>query len=73
VVPAGSLLVRDDHRLIDPPGCILQRVGGPLGMESTVLDVTCFAIKYIQKVFLQGSPRASASAESVLRVGAETP
>jgi hypothetical protein len=40
--------------LIDPPGCILQRVGGPLGMESTVLDVTCFAIKYIQEVFLQG-------------------
>jgi hypothetical protein len=72
VVPAGSLLVRDDHRLIDPPGCILQRVGGPLGKESTVLDVTCFAIKYLQDS-CKDSPRAFASAESVLRVGSETP
>jgi hypothetical protein len=73
VVPARWLLVRDDHRLIDPPSCILQRVGGPLGKESTVVDVACFAIKHIQEEFLQGSAASFASAESVLRVGSETP
>ena len=48
-------------------------INGLAVKESAVVDVTRLTIKKIEEIFLQDSPRARASAESVRRVGSETP
>jgi hypothetical protein len=52
---------------------IYQRAGSPIAKEPTAFNVMRLAIQQVKEIFLQGFATALASAESMLRVGSETP